>query len=771
MKVSTLSLIKPLCRYLTLSHTLGLFGTTRVIGCGDGNSSGSCGWSPQFAAAANATEKERHFLFTTTNPSVLLPTITINPQRNIHQQSFKMTTDFAQLTANQSFPLWEQTPEELGKIADQLTKQEKELFDQIAATENPTLENVLKPFAKYNNENGFLELQVTFYQYVSTNKELRDASTKAEELIEEKSIEQWSRPEVFQVFQKLYDSVKDTDIDPESKRYLNKTVTAFKRNGLALPAETRESIKKLKVELSNLSVQFAKNLNEEKGFIAFTKEELDGVPEDVIGQYEPIEEDGQAKLKVTFKYPDILPLLKHAHKGETRKKAYIAYNNRCSQNGPILEKIIKVRYELGQLLGYDTYSDFVLEERMAKTKETVLNFLADLRTKLTPVAEKELDALKKLKNDHLISQGLEPEDKLYAWDSAYYNDLLLEKEYNVDHLKIAEYFPLEPTVNKMLGFYETILDIKFVKVEKPANGATWHEDVQMFAVYKNINHGSPRSEFMGWLYFDLHPREGKYGHAANFGLGPGYLNQNGTRHTPVTALVCNFTKPTPKKPSLLKHDEVTTFFHELGHGIHNILAQTKYARFHGTRVERDFVETPSQMLEYWTWSKNEIKALSSHYETGEPIDNQLVDQLVKTKHVNTGIFNLRQLFFGIFDMKVHTIKEKSDLDNLDLFKKWNDLREEITLISSDNNPTKGYSSFGHIAGGYESGYYGYLFSLVYAADIYYTLFKEDPMNVESGIRYRDLILTRGGSRDSIDNLEELLGRKPTSDAFLQEIFG
>ncbi|EGW35358.1 oligopeptidase [Spathaspora passalidarum NRRL Y-27907] len=683
-----------------------------------------------------------------------------------------MSIDFEALTAKQNFPLWEQTPEDVLKTANELIEKQKNLFDKIAATEEPTLDNLLKPFAELNNKDAFPESQVTFYQYVSTNKELRDASTKAEELIEESSITEWSRPEVYKVFQKLYDAVKDTDIDPESKRYLKKSVTAFKRNGLALPEETREKIKKLKVELSNLSVQFAKNLNEEKGFVLFTKKELDGVPEDVIGSYSKAEQDGEEKLKVTFKYPDILPLLKHAHNGNTRKTAYIAYNNRCSENAPILEQIIKVRYELGQLLEYDTYSDFVLEERMAKKKEVVLDFLSDLRTKLTPVATVELEELLKLKNDDLKSRGLEPEDKVYAWDSAYYNELLLEKKYSVDNIKIAEYFPLESTVNKMLGFYETIFDIKFVRIEKPAKGAVWHEDVQQFAVYKNIKHGEPRQEFIGWIYFDLHPREGKYGHAANFGLGPGYLEDDGkTRHTPVTALVCNFTKPTPEKPSLLKHDEVTTFFHELGHGIHNIISQTRYARFHGTRVERDFVETPSQMLEYWTWSKDEIKGLSSHYKTGEPIDDDLVDKLIKTKHVNTGIFNLRQLFFGIFDMQVHTIKDKKDLDELDLFKKWNSLREDITLISSDNNPTKGYSSFGHIAGGYESGYYGYLYSLVYAADIYYTLFKKDPMNVESGIRYRDIILTRGGSRDSIDNLKELLGRAPNAQAFLQEIFG
>lgn len=179
-----------------------------------------------------------------------------------------------------------------------------------------------------------------------------------------------------------------------------------------------------------------------------------------------------------------------------------------------------------------------------------------------------------------------------------------------------------------------------------------------------------------------------------------------------------------------------------------MLSQTKYAKFHGTHVERDFVEAPSQMLEYWVWSKNELKQLSAHYETGEPISDDLIDQLIKTKHVNTGLLNLRQLFFGLFDMSVHTIESEEQIDRLDLFATWNTLRREITLLPDGNNPTKGYCSFGHIAGGYESGYYGYLYSQVFAADIYYSLFKEDPMNTENGIRYRDIILKRGFQRNN-----------------------
>lgn len=680
-----------------------------------------------------------------------------------------MSIDFQTIVQDQSYPLWNQSPEEVLEIANAIAASETKLFNEIAAITDPSIANVLKPFATHYDENSFPEGQSTFYQHVSTNKELRDASTKGEEIMDNNSIEQWSRADVYQVFQKLYDSVKnDSSLDPESKRYLEKTLVSFKRNGLALPEETREKVKKLQVELNNLRVKFSKNLNEDKGFVLFSKEELEGIPEDTLNQYEKV--DG--KFKVTFKYPDIFPIFKHASNSNTRKTANIAYGNRCAENGPILDQIIKIRFQIAKLLGYDTFSDYVLEERLAKKKDTVLNFLADLRTKLTPIAEEELKVLKEFKKQDLQTRRLEPEETFYSWDYNYYNERLLEQKYKVDHVKIAEYFPLEPTVAKMLGFYEKIFDIKFVKIEKKEPASVWHEDVQQYAIYQNVKTKSKELEFMGWIYFDLHPREGKYGHAANFGLGPGYLDKDGkTRHTPITVLVCNFTKPSKDKPSLLKHDEVTTFFHELGHGIHNILSKTKYSRFHGTNVERDFVETPSQMLEYWTWSKNELKELSSHYETGEPISDELIDQLISTKHVNSGLFNLRQLFFGIFDMQLHTIANQKDLDTLDIFKVWNDLREEVTLLPSGGNTTKGYASFGHIAGGYESGYYGYLYSLVYATDIYYTLFKDDPMNVENGIRYRDIILKPGGSKEIMDNLVELLGREPNSEAFFHEIFG
>lgn len=680
--------------------------------------------------------------------------------------------DFAALARAQESPKWILTPDEIVAAANKYIEEDTKFNDAIAAIKNPTVENVLIPTVNHENEGYFQENLVTFYQYVSTDKEVRDASTKAEQLLDEHSIEQNARVDLFRVYNKLWESIKDTnDTDAETLKFLEKTVKFFKRNGLNLPEDKRDQVKKLKIELSNLSTTFSKNLNEENGFLKFTADQLEGVPETVLEQFEKVDDEGVEKFKVTFKYPDILPVLKYAKNQETRKTALIENQNKVPQNAEILEKIIHIRYEIAKLLGYPTYSEFVLEERMAKNQKNVLDFLEDLKTKLQPLGKEELARLLKFKNEDLKARGLPEQDTYYAWDASFYDNLLLEKEYQVDHQKISEYFPVDQTIEKMLGFYETLFDVKFVKVEDPEPETVWHEDVRKFAVYQNIKFGEPKLEFKGWILFDLHPREGKYTHAAHFGLRSGFERADGTRSPTYSALVCNFTKPSKTKPSLLKHNEVTTFFHELGHGVHFLLSKTKHSRFHGTHVPRDFVECPSQMLEFWTWSKDELKQLSSHYETGEPIPEDLTDQLIKSKHVNTGLFNLRQLHFALFDMKLHTIDNQNDIDALDLTKLWNTLREEIALISNGGIENTGYATFGHIAGGYESGYYGYLYSQVFATDIYFTHFKSDPMNVESGLRYRDVILKNGGSKEILDILQELLGREPNSNAFLQEILG
>ena len=321
---------------------------------------------------------------------------------------------------------------------------------------------------------------------------------------------------------------------------------------MGLPKDKQDEVKKLQIELSNLSTTFAKNNNEENGFILFSHQELEGVPELVLEQFETTEEDGLKKFKVTFKYPDILPVLKYSKNQDARKAAHLANLNKVPENADILDKIIRVRFKIAKLLGYNTYSEYVLEERMAKSQENVMNFLNDLREKLQPLAKTELAKLLEFKNQDLQARGLPKQDTFYAWDNAFYNNLLLEKEYQVDHQKILEYFPLDQTINNMLGFYETLFDVKFVRQVNPDPKTIWNEDVHKIAVYQNINFGEPKAKFMGWILFDLHPREGKYTHAAHFGLNSAFIKLDGNRSPNYSALVCNFTKATKSNPSLLK---------------------------------------------------------------------------------------------------------------------------------------------------------------------------------------------------------------------------
>ncbi|ONH64899.1 Saccharolysin [Cyberlindnera fabianii] len=661
------------------------------------------------------------------------------------------------LTPPQAAPSWDFNPDQLVSLAEKYVSDAKATDDLVVSAQDPSIESVLKPYAAFSNENQGLVNQLTFLQHVSDNKELRDASTKAEKLIRDFGIESSMREDLYKVFKKVYEDTKDsTEVNDESKRYLQKTNNEFRRNGLALPLDKREKVKDIQKQLSDLSLEFSKNLGENKEHILFTKEELEGVPEDVVGQFEQV--DG--KLKMTFKYPDVLPTMKYAKNPETRKRAFLGDQNKNADNEALLVKAVQLRRELAKLLGYETFSDYVLEERMAKDTKTVKSFLKDLRSKLEPLGIKERESLIALKKADYEANGLQFDNEYYVWDHRYYDNLMVEKDYQIDQQKISEYFPMNPTIDKMLSFFEKLFNLKFVETKE--NKSTWHQDAKQFAVWNLNNASSP--EFVGWLYFDLHPRDGKYGHAANFGLYPGYTKEDGSRSYPVTALVCNFSKPTKEKPSLLKHDEVTTFFHELGHGIHDLMGKTQYAKFHGTSVSWDFVEAPSQMLEYWTWSPNELKLLSEHYESGKQIDDELVESLIKTKHVNGGLFNLRQLHFGLFDITIHSSDE-----DIDLAKFWNELRAEVSLLSNGDSVSKGYQSFGHIMGGYQAGYYGYMWSQVFAADIYYSKFKADPMNTANGVEYRDTVLARGGSRDEMDNLKELLGREPNNAAFSKEL--
>lgn len=631
----------------------------------------------------------------------------------------------------QAPPLFTGTPESVVKDTKEMLAQSKKLIDTVVeqvSEKNATFNNVLLPMAQDDNEQALTAHILGFYQSVSTNEALRDASTEAETMMDEYSIEASMREDVY----KLVDAaLKNKDkLDAESQRLLEKEHKSYIRNGLNLPAgPKRDRFKEIKLRLSQLSIEFNKNLNEEKGGNWFTKEELDGVPEDVL---DTLKKEGD-KYWLTFKYPDLFPTLKYAKNASTRRKVFVANENKVNQNVPLFREAMLLRDEMARLLGYPTFAEFVIEDKMMKSAEKVDDFLNGLRGRLADGGLDEIKTLKALKKKDVESRGETFDDKYYLWDHRFYDRMMQEQDYQLDQNLISEWFPLQSTINGMLKIFEALFGLEFVEVtgkDRDAISPTgkgddivWHEETQVFSVWDDEGEGSG---FVGYLYLDLFPRQGKYGHAANFNLQPGFITKDGTRRYPATALVCNFSKPTAKKPSLLKHDEVTTLFHELGHGIHDLVSRTTYSRFHGTSTVRDFVEAPSQMLENWCWTPSQLKALSRHYSTlsdensqawkasnssqskpSETLPDDLIEKLLKTKNLNGALFNLRQLHFGLFDMTVHEPKSHKEIEELKISELYNHLRKDISkldgpeALGEGDTWGNGQATFGHLMGGYQ----------------------------------------------------------------------
>jgi metallopeptidase MepB len=637
-------------------------------------------------------------------------------------------------------PKFVATPDSLVADTKALIERSRKVQDDIVrhvTPEQASFDSVVLPVARDDNKMAIESHIIGFYQAVSTDKALRDASTEAEKLLDDFGIESSMREDVFN----LLDAVlkKKEALAPESQRLLEKDHKSYIRNGLSIPAgEKRDRFKDIKKRLSEISIKFQKNLNEEQGGLWFTHDELAGVPEDLVSSLRKGEGENEGKVWLTFKYPDLFPTLKYATNAETRKSVFVANENKCNDNVPLFREAILLRDEAARLLGYKNHAEFRIEDKMAKLPKTVDDFLGDLRTRLAPGGKKEIEKLLELKKEDLKDRGINDgtQETYFLWDHRYYDRLLLEKDFSLDQQVIAEYFPLQTTIQGMLKIFEELFGLVFVEIigedradlaeGGKASDIVWHEDVQVFSVWDDEGEGSG---FVGYLYLDLFPRDGKYGHAANFNLQPGYIDENGKRRYPATALVCNFSKPTPKKPSLLKHDEVVTLFHELGHGIHDLVSRTTYSRFHGTNTVRDFVEAPSQMLENWCWTPSQLRSLSHHYsylssdyeaaykessgaekKPSEQIPSSLIANLINTKHVNDALFNLRQLHFGMFDMTVHEPESHEDVEKLDITTTYNRLRKEISqldgpeALGGDWTWGNGQATFGHLIGGYDAGY-------------------------------------------------------------------
>ncbi|KAJ2738005.1 metalloendopeptidase [Coemansia sp. Cherry 401B] len=649
------------------------------------------------------------------------------------------------------------SPAEIHRTTDRLIAESTAVQDRVAAESRPTFESVIVPLAMCENEQSAEYNVVTFVQSVSTDKEVRDASTAAEEKLREFEIESQMREDVYKVVRAVFDNASEMDkLGAEDRRLVEKMELGYRRNGLALDKDKREQLGVKQKRLSELEVRFSRNINENDGAEAFTREELVGLPDDFFEGRQIKIEDGVEKFVVTTKYPDLVPLLKKAKNETTRRRMLYADETRCPENIALMQEAVRLRLEIAQMLGYKTHAEFKLELSMAKAPATVLDFEDDLRQRLEPLADRELKEIEALKRADKEAAG-EPYEGLFSWDFRYYSAMVLERKHQISDDEVKQYFSMQSVLRGVLDIYERMLSLKFVRVE---NAPVWHPDVELYEVWE-----ADGTTFTGHFYLDLYPRESKYSHAAAFPIRSGFTRADGTKEYPVTAMVTNFPKPTPTTPALQKHDDVITLLHEFGHVMHGICSRTKWARFHGTSTEGDFVECPSQMLENWGWEPSALQKFAVHYQTGEPIPTDLIKRLVAAKNEGAGLFNLRQIFFGLYDMSIHHTTDP----NVDVKQNFLRMREQITHFSNDSNDTWGMACFGHMLGGYDAGYFGYLWSLVYASDLFESRFKHDLESAKAGADYRHEILLPGGSRDSMISLERFLGRKPNNKAFLRSI--
>ncbi|KAF2360089.1 Peptidase M3A/M3B catalytic domain [Trinorchestia longiramus] len=646
------------------------------------------------------------------------------------------------------------TPAQIEADTDALIAELGHIVDSVGAVplERACYENIGKPLEKLHCDFKTRGSVLDMPQHCVADKAVRDASCKAEEKMEEFDVSLNMRSDIFERLLVIQKRGLE-GLGAEQRRFVEKLIIKGKRYGLHLSEDVQAQVKKLKTKESELSIKFSSNLNEDDTKLYFNKEDLAGLHDDLIKEF-PVGEDG--KLEVTIKYNHLFPVMKKCKVPATRKAMITAANQKCmSNNTLLLEELIRIRHQLAQLLGYPTHAAFMLSDRMAKTAEAVRDFLLDLQTKLRPLAQEERRVLLDLKKEECGELGLEFDGKIELWDVRYYMDMVERKKYAVDHTLLREYFPLERVLSGMFEIYQRLLSVTFNKLEGPA---VWHQDVSMYGVTD-----TETKELLGYFFLDLHPRPGKYSHAAVFPLQPTCRPPAPTtaqRQVSVCGMLCNFSKPSEEKPALLEHSEVETLFHEFGHVMHNVCSRVDMAMFCGTSVARDFVEAPSQMLENWVWEKEPLALMSTHYKTGEPIPDEVLNKLSASRKANAGIVNMRQVALATFDQAIHS---RESADTASLFAK---LHEEITgfpTVPNTNMP----ASFGHLGGGYDAQYYGYLWSEVFSMDMFEAKFAGKVLDTEVGKQYRFLILERGNTIDAMDMLVEFLGRPPNNAAFLK----
>lgn len=564
-------------------------------------------------------------------------------------------------------------------------------------------------------------------------------------------------PELFKRVKAVWEKRDSLKLNPEQMMLLDKTYKGFVRNGANLSDSDKEKYRAISRELSELTVRFNQNvLAETNGYkLHITNQaDLGGLPQSLIDAAAyTAKQQGLDGWVITLDYPMYGPFMKYADNRELRKQLYMAYGSRCFKgneydNQQLVTRIVNLRLEMANLLGYPNYATFVLENRMAETPERVNEFIAELVDASLPAARIEVKEVE----EFALQQGFK--GNLERWDWSYYSEKLKNAKYSYNEEELKPYFQLEKVIEGVFLLANKLYGLTFLP---NSNIPVYHPDVKAYEVYD----GSGR--FMAVLYLDFFPREGKSGGAWMTSFRSQY-REKGKDVRPLVSIVANFTKPTDKQPSLLTFYEFTTFLHEFGHALHGMLSDCTYSSLSGTAVYRDFVELPSQIMENFAVEKEYLDQFAVHYQTGEKIPQELVQKIIASRNFQAGYFSVRQLGFGILDMAWHTITKPVN-DDVDAFEK--KVLDSIEVLP----PVKGTNmsvAFGHIfEGGYAAGYYGYKWAEVLDADAFELFKQKGIFNREVAQSFRENILSKGGSEHPMELYKRFRGQEPSTDALLK----
>ena len=542
-------------------------------------------------------------------------------------------------------------------------------------------------------------------------------------------------------------------LTPEEKTLLDKSYDGFVRSGALLDDKDKEKLRTLSEEASMLSLKFSQNLlKENKAYSLHITDEalLDGLPQTAIdAAVQTAKEQGKDGWVFTLDMPSYSPFMTYSTQRELRRQMYMARNQVCihdndENNLAICKRMVNLRREIAQLLGYDTYADYVLKHRMATNVANVYNLLDSLIEAYKPTAEQERKELKEF-----AGMELEP------WDVAFYSHKLQLERYNLDSEMLRPYFKLENVIKGVFGLATRLYGITFKENKEIP---VYHPDVKAYEVFDKDG------SFLAVFYADFHPRKGKQGGAWMTEYQGQWIDSDGENVRPHVSVVMNLTKPTAEKPALLTLGEVETFLHEFGHSLHGMFANTRFESLSGTNVWWDFVELPSQFMENFSVEREFLQTFAFHYETGEPIPDELIERITKARNYNCATACLRQVSFGLLDMAYYTKKEEFAEDIIPFEKKaW-----EKAILGKQREDTCMTVQFSHImAGGYAAGYYSYKWAEVLDADAFAVFRKEGIFNADTAQRFRDCILSKGGTEHPMTLYKRFKGAEPTIDALLE----